>query len=83
MDCAVGSEGVGFEVADGFQVLNSDTFVVLGAAGVDGAGGGAVGGEGIVEPFLGLGGDGVEVGVEKEGGSGMYDLLFLLGFLLI
>lgn len=50
--------------------MNSDAFVILGAAGEDGAGGGAVDGEGRVEPFLGLGRDGVEVGVEEEEGVG-------------
>lgn len=64
MDGAERGEGVGLEVADGLEVLDGDAFVVLGAAGEDVAVGGAVGREGRVEPFGGLGGDGVEVGVE-------------------
>lgn len=58
------------EVTDGFEVLNGDRFVILGAAGEDVAGWGVeVGGEGGVGPLGGLSGDGVEVGVEEEGGE--------------
>lgn len=70
MDGARGGEVTALEVADGFEVLHGDALVVLGAAGEDSAVGGAVGGEGRVEPLGGLGGDGVEVGVEEDGREG-------------
>lgn len=60
-----------FQVADGFEVLDGDGLVVLGAASEDVAGvGGVEGGEGRVEPLVGFGGDGVEVGVEEDGREG-------------
>lgn len=65
-----GEPGVA-EAPDGLEVLDGEALVVLRAAGVDAARGGvAVGGEGRVEPLLGLRRDGVEVGVEEEGGEG-------------
>lgn len=70
MDRAEGREGAGLEVADGLKVLDSDAFVVLGAAGENFAVGSAVAGEGWMEPLGGLGGDGVEVRVEEDGGEG-------------
>lgn len=71
MDGACRRVSLGLQVADGFEVLHSDALVILRAAGEDGAGVGvARGGEGRVEPFGGLGGDGVEVGVEEDGGEG-------------
>lgn len=55
-----------FQVADGFEILHRDTLVVLGTTGEDLAGLlGVKGGERRVGPFVGLGGDGVEVGVEE------------------
>lgn len=55
---------------DCFEVLHSDALVVLGAAGVDSAVGGEVGGEGVVQPLRRLGGDGIEVGIEENRGKG-------------
>lgn len=61
----------GFKYPNGFQVLEADALVVLGAAGEDfSVGGGVVGGEGRVGPLGGFGGDGVEVGVEEDGREG-------------
>lgn len=69
MDSSNGFEiEIVLEDSNGFEVLEGDGFVVLGAAGEDIAGGGD-GGEGRVEPLGGLGPDGVEVGVEEEGGE--------------
>lgn len=70
MDGAERGEGLRFEVADCFEVLDCDAFIVLSAAREDGAIGGAVGGEGRVGPLVGFGGDGVEVGVEEDGREG-------------
>jgi len=70
VDGAQRGEGAGLEVADGLEVLDGDAFVVLSAASEHFAVGGAVGGEGRVEPLGGLGGDGVEVGVEEDRGEG-------------
>lgn len=56
-----------YQVADGFEVLDGDALVVLGPAGEYLAGfRGVEGGEGRVRPFVGLGGDGVKVGVEED-----------------
>ena len=60
----------GFEVANGFEVLKANALVVLGSAGEDFSIEGFDGGEGRVGPFGRLGGDGVDVGVEEEGGEG-------------
>lgn len=57
------------EYANGLEVLEGDGLVVLGAAGED-ASGREGGGEGGVGPLVGLGGDGVEMGVEEEGREG-------------
>lgn len=70
MDGPFRGEITALEVANCFEVLHGDALVVLGAAGEDSAVGGAVGGEGRVEPFGGLGGNGVEVGVEEDGREG-------------
>lgn len=79
-DLLVGDEGQvdgadwdnvgGFQVSDGLEVLDGDALVVLGPTGEYAAVCGAVGGEGGVGPLVWLGGDGVEVGVEEEGGEG-------------
>lgn len=63
-------EGGGAEVADGFEVLDGDAFVVLGATGEDPTVGMAEGGEGGVGPLGELGGDGVEMGIKEDGGEG-------------
>ena len=62
-----GLEVFGLEVPDGLDVLHGDALVVLGPAGEDSAVRGFDGGEGRVDPLGGLGGDGVEVGVEEYG----------------
>ena len=67
MDGADWGEVFGFEVANGFDVLEVDALVVLGSGGEDFSVGGFDGGEGRVGPFERLGGDGVNVGVEEEG----------------
>ena len=70
MDGADWGEVFGFEVANGFKVLEADALVVLGSAGEDFSVGGFDGGEGRVGPFGRLGGDGVDVGIEEEGREG-------------
>lgn len=57
------------KVPDGLEVLDANTLVVLGPTSEDLAVGGYDGGEGWVGPVVGLGGDGVEVGVEEERGE--------------
>lgn len=66
MDCSRQFDIFRLEIADCFEVLHSDALIVLGAAGEDFAVGGAGGGEGWVDPFGGLGGDGVEMGIEED-----------------
>ena len=70
MDSADWGEVYGFEVANGFKVLEADALVVLGSAGEDISVGGFDDGEGRVGPFGRLGGDGVNVGVGEEGREG-------------
>lgn len=67
---AAGNEGGGFEVSEGFEVLDGEALVVLGAAGEDTAGGVSDGCERGVEPLGGLSGDAVDMGVEEDGGKG-------------
>ena len=67
MDGADWGEVFGFEVANGFEVLEANALVVLGSAGEDFSVGGFDGGEGRVGPFGRLGEDGVNVGIEEEG----------------
>lgn len=54
------------EIPNCLYVLHRDAFIILGSTGVDFAVGGADGGEGRVDPFGGLGGDGIEVGIEEK-----------------
>ncbi|KAM1075586.1 hypothetical protein ACFX19_023621 [Malus domestica] len=51
------------------EVLDGDALIVLCAASEDKGLQGAVGGEGNVDPLVGLGGEEVNVGVEEEGGE--------------
>lgn len=70
MDGSIRDETLRFQAANGFEVLKADGLHVLGAACEDVAVGGCGCGEGRVEPFVGLGGDDVGVGVEEEGREG-------------
>lgn len=70
MDGPIRDKALGFEAADGFEVLQADGLHVLRAPGEDFAVGGCGCGEGRVEPLVGFGGDDVGVGVEEEGREG-------------
>ncbi|URD92395.1 hypothetical protein MUK42_00648, partial [Musa troglodytarum] len=70
VDGPIGHKAGGLEAADGLEVLDPDALHVLRAAGVDVALGPEDGGEGRVDPLVGLGGDDVSVRVEEEGGEG-------------
>lgn len=58
-----------FQVPDGFQILNGDTLVVLRAASIDMTIIGAVSRERRMHPFLGFGGNGIDVRVEENRGK--------------
>lgn len=70
MNGSIWDEAPGFQAADGFEVLKADGLHVLRATGEDVAAGGCGRGEGRAEPFVGLGGDDVGVGVEEDGWEG-------------
>lgn len=71
VDGAVGGKGGGTESTEGLEVLEADALHVLGAAGVEVAGGGVEGsGEGGMGPLEGLGRNDIGVGVEEDGGEG-------------
>lgn len=70
MDRPNGLEVVNFsKVPDSLEVLDPDALVILGPAGEYPAVGSTDGGEGRVGPLVGLNGDGVQVGVEEDGGE--------------
>lgn len=54
---------------DSLQVLDADALVILGSASEDFSVEGAVGREGWVGPLAGLGGDGIEMGIEENRGE--------------